>query len=124
MIRGLCPNARSIRLTKWALRQASIPTTEGGSFSNASFRANRLIFQRKAILPSTLTPTTWKTSLPISTPTDANAAALGSILDFMAASPVGGASSERLAHRMEQPVHPISGYSYFESQPDECRQYG
>jgi hypothetical protein len=53
MIRGLCPNARSSLLTKCALKQASMPTMHGGSFSNASLRPNRLIFLRKAIFPST-----------------------------------------------------------------------
>lgn len=52
MICGSCPNARSTLLTKCALKQASMPTMHGGSFSNASLRLNRLIFLLKAIFPS------------------------------------------------------------------------
>src|SRR5436190_696076 len=52
MIRGWCPKARRALLTKCALKQASMPTMHGGSFSNASLRPNRLIFFRKAIFPS------------------------------------------------------------------------
>jgi hypothetical protein len=50
-------NARSSLLTKCALKQASMPTLHGGSFSNASLRPDRLIFLRKAIFPSTPNPT-------------------------------------------------------------------
>jgi integrase len=56
MIRGWCPKARSTLLTKCALRQASMPTMHGGSFSNAPLRPNRLIFLPEAIFPS-LSPT-------------------------------------------------------------------
>src|ERR671911_531070 len=43
MIRGSCPNARSSLLTKCALRQASMPTIHGVSFSKTSLRPSRLI---------------------------------------------------------------------------------
>ena len=62
LIRGSCPSARSVRLTKCALRQASMPTTQGGSFLNVSARANRLILRRSAIFPSASKPTIWKLS--------------------------------------------------------------
>jgi transposase len=52
---------RAVTLNKLAValanKQASIPTIQGGSCSNASLRANRLIFLRKAILPLTPNPT-------------------------------------------------------------------
>ena len=50
-----------------------MPTMQGGSFLKASANASRLTFQRNAIFPSQPNPTTWKTSLPISMPTDASA---------------------------------------------------
>jgi hypothetical protein len=90
IILGAWPSALGIRLTKCALRQASIPTMHDGSFSKAPVMANRLTFHRKAIFPSAPRPTKWKTSLPMSMPMDANGAAPVSILGFMAASPVHG----------------------------------
>ena len=41
------------------------------SFLKVSVSASRLILRRKAILPSALKPTMWKTSLPISMPIEA-----------------------------------------------------
>ena len=57
MILGSCPKARSFRLTKCALRQASMPTIHGGSCSNVSAKLNRLIFFRRAIFPPVSNPT-------------------------------------------------------------------
>src|SRR5215470_12947162 len=88
MIRGSCPSARKVLLTKCALRQASMPTMQGGSFLNASANDNLLIFQRNAILPFLSKPTTWKTSFPISMPTEARGIVILSTLRAMAASPV------------------------------------
>src|SRR6266568_2629605 len=51
MILGSCPNARSFRLTKCALRQASTPTIHGGGCSNVSAKLNRLIRHSPASHP-------------------------------------------------------------------------
>ncbi len=48
-----------------------MPSALGGSFFHVSTSASRLILRRKAILPSVLNPTTWKTSLPMSMPIEA-----------------------------------------------------
>src|ERR1700722_8006717 len=71
MIRGSWPNRRRARLTKWALRHASMPTMLAGSLLKVSISASRLILRRKAIVPSALKPTMWKTSLPMSMPIEA-----------------------------------------------------
>src|SRR5215472_2466084 len=59
-----------------------------GNCSNASLRARRLIFLRRAIFPSLLNPTRWKTSLPMSTPITAKDVVLVSRFGFIAASPL------------------------------------
>ena len=50
-IRGSKPSARSRRLSKWALRQASMPTTQRGSFSNTASSSSRRNFRRSSTLP-------------------------------------------------------------------------
>jgi hypothetical protein len=47
MIRGLWPSVLAVRLTKCALKQASMPTMHGGSFRRVSASASRLILRRK-----------------------------------------------------------------------------
>jgi hypothetical protein len=74
---------RSVRLTKWALRHASMPTMHAGSLRNVSASARRLIFRRKAICPSAPKATMWKTYLPISMPTDVKTERGLSVLDDM-----------------------------------------
>jgi len=69
----------SARLTKCALRHASMPTTLGGSFLKLSTSASRLTLRRKAILPSELKPTMWKTSLPMSMPIEVKAGLVVSV---------------------------------------------
>lgn len=51
------PHARSVRPTKWALRQASIPTMQRGSPSKVAFRAKRLICLRMTSRPVWSNPT-------------------------------------------------------------------
>ena len=46
------PIFRNVRLTKCALKQASMPTTQRGSFSNVAINARRLICLRKTRCPS------------------------------------------------------------------------
>src|ERR1700749_564751 len=48
-----------------------MPTMLAGSLLKVSMSASRLILRRKAIVPSVLKPTMWKTSLPMSMPIEA-----------------------------------------------------
>jgi invasion protein IalB len=72
-----------------------MPTTLGGSFLKVSTSASRLILRRKAILPSVLKPTTWKTSLPMSMPIEARG---GMLVVPWAASPVDTVDLQALSY--------------------------
>src|ERR1700690_1670480 len=108
MILGSWPSCRKARLTKCALRHASIPTTQGGNFLKVSASASRLILRRKAILPSVLKPTMWKTSLPMSMPIDARESVVVSMGCFSVC--CGVVSTDYPLGRGKQPVHPINGH--------------
>jgi hypothetical protein len=56
-----------------------------GSLLKVSMSASRLILRRKAILPSALKPTMWKTSLPMSMPIEAKGGVVVSLGCFSGA---------------------------------------
>ena len=62
-----------------------MPTILAGSLLKVSMSASRLILRRKAILPSALKPTMWKTSLPMSMPIEAKGGVVVSLGCFSGA---------------------------------------
>ena len=82
LMRGLNPSLRKVRLTECALRHASMPTTQGGSFSTSFIKDRRRVFRQRRTPPTGSKPTRWKTSFPISRPIDESA--VSSFLDAVA----------------------------------------